>query len=101
MRQALNPIGSINTTINKDEFEVLDISKYGASYNSKYRKVSYLYFKNIGDSDLIFKVNNGEKMILQPNRAFKCGDIEVFSLKIYTQGAKLEWTALMNEPYKE
>lgn len=98
--KALNPIGSTIITT-KDETEILDINKYGKSYSSKYREVTNLSMTNTGSNDLIFKINKGEKMVLKPNVTFCTGSIECYSVIIYTKGANVRWTALMDEPFVE
>lgn len=99
-RQAYNPIGGIITT-NSSEYQVIDTSKYGTEHFEKYREVYNLIFKNTGTSDLIFKVNKGEKMPLKPNQSFSCGDYKVTSLIIYTNAAKVQFSGFIGNEFKE
>lgn len=99
-KQAYNPIGGVVTT-NSSKFNVINTNKYGTEYAKKYRKVYNLVFKNIGTQELIFKINDGEKMPLSPNQSFSCGEYEVKSFMIYTNGAKIQFSGFINEPYRE
>ena len=99
-KQAFNPIGG-EITINSSEYEILNTDIYGTSYSTDFREVYNLIFKNIGDKDLEFKINNGQKMILRIDDGFSCGDYQVRSFKIYTNLAKIKFSAFMGESFKE
>ena len=100
-QQALNPIGGIITT-NSSEYQVIDINKYGSEhYQEDYKNVYNLVFKNVGTTELIFKVNKGQRMPLAPGKSFSCGDYRVTSLLIYTNAAKIQFSAFIGTEYKE
>ena len=99
-RQAYNPVGGIITT-NSSEFQVIDTAKYGTEYSSDNRNIYNLVFKNIGTTEIFFKVNQGEKMPLGVGKSFSCGDYKVISLLIYNKAAKIQFSGFISEPYKE
>lgn len=96
--QALNPIGGYIITT-QEETQLLDTNKYGTSYGSKYKEVVNLSIKNIGDTDIIFRMNKGEKITLKPNDSFISGEYKAYSLIIYNNNANLRWSAFIYEPY--